>query len=129
MKSVKTAIANKALANAGLVTLWGGNNFFQHHPQHASILPRTTLRLITGTEDTEAPFADEIYQLDTYSKSSDLNDDIAVQIRATFHDQPMTITARTLTFMQLFLETEIYEEDIQVHHKIQQIRVTTLPTP
>lgn len=127
MKSVKTAIAAKALANANLTTLWGGNNFFQHHPRHTSVLPRSTFHLVTGTEDPEAPFADQIYQIDTWSKSTDLNDDIAAEIRATFHDQPMTITGRRLTFMQLFLETETEEEEI--HHKVQQIRVTTLPTP
>jgi len=88
-----------------------------------------------GRTDKELPQANELYQFDVWSRSENLNDAIAERLVAILDpdDPPLgwsSISIEGRRLGELNLEPpaqELYEDDMQLHHKALQFRVISYP--
>lgn len=136
MQSVKVALRTKALATPSLVSELGGSYFYHRNPDKpiSKILTSEDVALVTfwlvaGSPDEEVPRADEVYQMDIWSKTAAKNDEVADILIATFNQKPLTITGRRLgRIVHIAPVIEMYEPDTEIHHKAIQFRITSYPT-
>lgn len=128
MQAVKAALRAKAIADSGITTALGGQNVLYGRPKKATTFPLLTFFEVFSFRDKQMPIANELYQFDAWAKTADKADEITEAVITSFDRKPLTITGRRL--LEIFHEPplqEFYEEDEEIHHKMIQIRIISVP--
>jgi len=134
MLAVRQGLRAKAIADATLVSLLGGDHFYHRRPQRpiVEMIASGTRALVTynrvsAPRDPEIPRTDEDYDLHVWSKSGDTNDQIGERLIALFDKQPLPMTGRRLGEIHAFTAGDFYEEDTEIHHQVISVRVISYP--
>ena len=130
MISVKTAVFTKLTADivgpASLVGLLGGARIYYRQPPAAANdqFPRITFAEIFRTEDREIPLAGILLQVDFWSKSNDLNDQLAARAFSLLHNKPLVISDGIVRSVLLQDDREVTEPDAELRHRAQTYRLS-----
>lgn len=127
MKATRSAVAAKLANDATLVTLLGGAAEIYYRASEVGEIEdgkaRITYLVPMESEAFDVRRRTETVQIDVWSHSPDLNDDIAERIRTLFNHSTLAIAGSTFAVCNFDSSTDLFESDVRIHHKAMTFRV------